>query len=73
MAEIEITLDDLVARLQRAAGRMDRGRTNRLLLLNTAAALRALGARLEATLAENIELRAERGRMVAQGGEHRVN
>ncbi len=53
-APAEITLDDLVQRVEAAAWKMGKKNPHRILLLNTAAALKSVGLRLEEAL-EKIE------------------
>jgi hypothetical protein len=69
----DITLDELAKRVDRAALGMGKRNPHRILLLNTAAALRALGIRLEKALEENSELKAESSRIITPVGGHRVN
>lgn len=65
-----ITLEDLCLKLQEAADAVGTKRANRLLFLNTVAALRTLGERLEDVSRELAELK-NTPRIIAPGG--RIN
>jgi hypothetical protein len=76
----EITLDELVRRVNQAAARRKKNTPDRLLLLNAAAALESLGLTLQQTMEELALLRAKRAtetpgapRVILGGGLHRVN
>jgi polyhydroxyalkanoate synthesis regulator phasin len=67
-----IMLDDLVNRMKTAAYTAGTNKKNKMLLLNAAAALSALGQRLEALSAELADLQ-NKPRIVGPTGLHRVN
>ena len=74
-----IGLDELVARLEVAAGKMGKKNENRLLLLNAAQALKALGAELERAWMQQAkdqrtgeQQATDRSLIVLPGGMHHV-
>ena len=76
----EITLDELVQRVRTMAERLRKHTPDRLLLLNTAAALETLGKTVQQSHDELLALRAKHyskeigaPRIVLGGGLHRVN
>jgi hypothetical protein len=66
---VTITLDELVRRMQDASNKMGNKNPNRMLLFNSAAALVALGMRVEEADAKIAEL-TNRPRIVGHGGQH---